>query len=135
LISEQLILDEAQKRGVTVSDEEIQAKFKEVEASLNGTMSLDESLKLQGVTRGEYEKSLSINLMVEKMFSDSSSVSAEEIDTFIEEQAGQMMATEPAQQRIEAEAQIKNNRLGEVFLDWFNTAKAEASVSKYLNPN
>lgn len=135
LISEQLIVDEAQKRGISVTPEEIQAKITEIEGTLQGSMSLDESLKVQGITRGEFEKQIQIQLMIDKMFSGSASVSAEQIDQFITDQGDSLVATEPAAQRIEAEEQLRNNQLSQVFIEWFNQAKAEASVSKYLNPN
>jgi hypothetical protein len=135
LISEQLIIDEAQKRGIVVSNDDIQNKIKEIEESLKGSMSLDESLKMQGISRGEFEKQIAIQLMIDKMFSGSASVSGEQVDQFIKDQKDSLTATTPAEQKIEAEAQIRNNQISDLFIEWFNKAKSEASVSKYLNPN
>ena len=135
LISEQLIINAAQKQGVVVTPEEVQAKISEIEASLKGSVSLAESLKIQGITRGEFEKQISIQLSIDKMFSNQASVSAEQIDEFIELQGAQLTATTPAEQKIEAGNQLRQNQISQLFIEWFNQVKSEASVSKYLNPN
>ncbi len=135
MISERLIENEAEKRGVTVTNEELQTKIKDIENKLQGSMSLDKSLQIQGITRGEFERQIRIQMMIDKMFAAAASVSAEQIDQYIKDQGATMIATEPAAQRVEAEQQLRNNQISQVFIDWFNTAKAEASISKYLNRN
>lgn len=131
LIGERLITDAATKQGVQVAAEEIKAKIDEVEKSFGGQMSIDDALKLQGMTREEFENQVRVQLLIDKMLSKEVSVSGEEIDTYLKDNAA-LVSSDPAKRREEAEKAVKTNKIAEKFQSWFTQLKESAKVSKYL---
>lgn len=132
MIGEKLISSEASKQGVAVSQAELAAKIAEVELSLKGQMKLDDALSLQGVSRQEFENQLRIQLMIDKMLGKEVSISAQEIDEFIGGNAAVFTASDPAGQRLEAEAQIKNNKIAEKFQEWFANLKEKSQINRFI---
>ena len=132
IIGEQLIFNEATKKNVTVSDDEVTAKMAEVEKSLGGQMTLDQSLELQGVTKDEFISRVKIQLMIEKLFASEASASAEEVATYLKDNAAMLTATVEAEKKIEAETAIKQNKINQKFFEWFNGVKETAKIERYL---
>lgn len=132
IIGETLILQEAQKQNVSVSPDEMSEKIGTIEQSLGGADSLEQSLKLQGITRGEFEKQIRIQLLIDKMLGDEVSVSAEEVDDFVKTNAALLTATTEAEQKTEAETQIRNNKVSQKFVEWFAQLKENAKIEKFL---
>lgn len=131
LIGEKLILENAQKQNINITQKEIDERIVEIEKSLNG-MKLDEALKLQGMNKADFISRQKIQLSIDKMFAKDVSVSAAEIDDFIKNNSMYLTATEAAQKLVEAEATIRNNKIEQKFTEWFNKIKEEAKVSRFL---
>lgn len=132
MIGETLIMEEARKQNVIATPQEVAAKVSDIEKSLKGSMTLNDSLKMQGITRPEFESQVRIQLMIDKMFTKDTTVSTAEVDDFIKKNAGQLTATTDAERKTEAERQIHNDKLGKVFTDWFTKLKDQAKVTRYL---
>lgn len=132
MVGEKLIMNEAAKQGSVANDDEVKQKIAEVEKSLSGTMSLDDSLKMQGITRDEFENQVRIQLVIEKMLSSEVSVSAEEVTDYLKNNANTMTATTDAERKTEAENQIKGNKMAQKFSEWFAKLKDSAKIEKYL---
>lgn len=132
MIGEKLIMNEAAKQGSVVSDDEVKQKITEVEKSLSGSMSLDDSLKMQGITLAEFENQVRIQLVIEKMLSREVSVSAEEVAEYVKNNAKTMTASTDAERKTEAENQIKGNKMAQKFSEWFAKLKDSAKIEKYL---
>jgi len=82
LIGERLITQEAAKQNIQISNEEVTAKIAEIEKSVSGSMSLDDSLKLQGITKDEFKNQVRIQLAIDKMFTQNATTSTAEVDDF-----------------------------------------------------
>ncbi len=132
IIGEKLISDAALKQGVSVGSDEIANRIKDVEKSLNGTMKLDDALKMQGVSKDEFENQVRIQLLIDKMLSKEVSVSATEVDDFLKNSGSLITASDPAQRRTEAEKEVRNNKITEKFQQWFADLKAKAKINRYL---
>lgn len=132
LIGEQLIVSEAKKQNVTVSEEEINAKIAEIEKNLGNSITLEQSLKVQGLTRDEFVNQIRLQLTVDKMLAKEVSVSAVEIDEYMKVNQVQIVATREAEQRAEAEKEIKDNKISEKFVEWFTKLKESAQINRYL---
>lgn len=132
MIGERLILEAAAKDGVTVTDQDVAAKVKEIEGTLTGAMNLDDTLKLQGITRSEFEKQVRVQLAIDKMFSDEVSVSAEEVAAYVETNKAMMSSSDPAQQTAQAQTELKSNKINEKFVEWFSKAKEAAQIQRFL---
>lgn len=84
LISRTLILQEAKRRNVTVSEKEIDDEMKKIEkaVSVQG-QSFDQALKAQNLTRGDLRERLRVELLVERLVKDKIKVTEAEIDNFL----------------------------------------------------
>lgn len=132
LIGERLIEEEAVKKNIIATSDEVNAKIKEIEASLMGSMSLDESLKLQGIARSEFESQIRMQLLVEKLLADQATVSASEVAEYVVQNKAILTATTPAEQTTEAEKELRNSKMSSLFADWFAALKEKAIIVRTL---
>lgn len=81
---EKLVFNEASKRNISISKEEIekQKKIIESELILNGS-DLASYLYSQGYTKDSFEKELKLQLMIKKMIPISKAVSEDEINNYM----------------------------------------------------
>ena len=132
LIGEKLITQAAQKQNIRVSDAEVNAKISEIEKTLGTGTSLDDSLKLRGISKAEFTNQVKIQLMIDKLFATQAAVTTAEVDEFIKKNGASLAATVEAEKRIEAEAELKNQKVSQAFVEWFNQIKESAKVQRYL---
>jgi len=128
LVEEKLILGEAKKKGVTVSEKDIDAKIADIEKQVGGASALDSLLTQQGQTRTGIRGQIKISLSLEKMYINEASVSAEEVTQFIEQNKEQMQSSEPAEMTKEATDYLKSQKLNQIFSTKFAEIKKAASI-------
>lgn len=134
LIGERLISQEAAKQNISATKEELTAKITEIEKTLAGSMSLDESLKMQGISRAEFETQMRMQLLIEKLLADQATSSASEVAEYITTNKASLMATTAAEQQLEAEREIRNNKMASAFSEWFTKLKEQAKIERFLQP-
>lgn len=130
LITETLIMNEAKKRNVSVSDEEINSEIKKFEDEQGSPEKLDEFLSFQGITRDELKKQIKYQTLIKKMFGENINVSDEEVNKYIEENEAQLGEIND-QTKNSVREQLKFDKTRQAFLDWFNTAKEDKSVVRF----
>ena len=87
IVSQTLIEQEAKKKGIRVTKEEIAAEVKKVEAQLKSQgQSLDQVLSAQGLTRKDVEDQTEIRIMLEKLLVNKVKVTEKEVDAAYEVQ-------------------------------------------------
>lgn len=88
LVSKKLIAMEADKKGISVDQKDIDARITAIEKDLKSSgQTLDEVLKLQGVTRKEVEEQTRLQLMLKKLLKDKIAVKDADVDAAVKEQA------------------------------------------------
>lgn len=132
MINEQLIADAAKKAGVTVTQAEIDAKEKELVASLGDNVKLDDLLKYQGMTKGDFDDQIRLQFTVQKVLGKDVTVTDAEITSFIATSGAQLRATDPAKLKDEARQAILDKKIGEKVQLWFTQLKQKAKVIKFL---
>jgi foldase protein PrsA len=81
-----LIEQEASKKNVTVSNEELDAEIRKIESQLTAQgQNLDQVLSFQGLTRDGLREQIEIQKTVEKLVGNNVQVTDQEIEAFIEE--------------------------------------------------
>ncbi|MBI4035603.1 SurA N-terminal domain-containing protein [Candidatus Daviesbacteria bacterium] len=128
LINEKIILGEAAKNNVVVSEADVNKKIAEVETSVGGAQSLDALLSQQGQTRQSIRQQLKLQLAIEKLYTNEATVSAEEVSQFIEQNKEQLRATDSAGQQKEAYDAIKSQKLSQLFSQKFQELKTKAKI-------
>lgn len=137
LINEKIILNEAVKNNVAVSDVEINKKIAEIETSVGGTQALDTLLSQQGQTRAAVRQQIKLQLTIEKLYAQEATVSAEEVTKFIAQNKqslpsgdgkDQLSASESAKLEKEAYDAIKNQKLTQIFSQKFQELRTKAKI-------
>lgn len=133
LINERLILGAARQAGVFITAQEIDIKIKEIEKSLEGKVSLNEALNMQGLNPNTFRRQLELQLSIEKMFQKDATISASEIDDLLKNNKDMFLdATDPAKLKTEAEGYLKQQKVSKLYEDWFNKVKKDAKISKNI---
>lgn len=134
-ITEALLLQEAKKRNIVVSEEEIGNEFKKIEKNFQKQgQKLDQALELQGMTRDQFREQIRVQIIIEKMVGPSIKVTDKEIDEFIatNREAFPQEST-PEEIRKNVENQLKQNKLGEKFQQLIEKLKKESKIENFLN--
>ncbi|MBI2019793.1 SurA N-terminal domain-containing protein [Candidatus Daviesbacteria bacterium] len=128
MINEKIILQEASKMGAIPTEAEISAKISELENQVGGKETLDQLLSQQGQTRETLMDQIKLQLAIAKLYENEATVSAEEIDQFIETNSALLTATDSAQQRKEAEDNLKQQKLSQIFNQKFQELRTNAKI-------
>ena len=132
MIGEQLIVDAATKQSLTVPPGEIDAKIAEIEKGLPKGATLNDSLQMQGITRPEFDRQVRLQLLIDKMLAKEVSVSAEEVDKYMVDNTTRLTASDPAERKVEAEKQVRSQKISERFVEWFTKLKEAAKIQRSL---
>ena len=135
LITKRLILQEAKKRNVAVSQSDIDAEIKKITANLQAQGStLDQALVSQGMTKADLNDEVEVQVAVEKMVGTDVTVTAKEIDDFVAANKSQMTeGTTDAQFQGEATAQLKQQKLQTKTQDFINSLQSKAKVLRFVS--
>lgn len=136
LIDKSLLLQEAQKRNVAATDEDIAAKRKEIVQQVSGgnEENFKQVLEAQGLTDEEFSKELRIQILAEKMLGDEVKVTEDEINNFIKSNPD---LAEGAQNQVEARKQIgeqlKQQKLQTQYASFIEKLRTEANIVRLVN--
>jgi len=134
LIIQKLIAVEAQKKGITVNDNDVNAEIKKIEEQLKEQgKTLAEALSAQGMTEEDLRVQLATQKKLEKLLADKIQVTDEEIAQFIKDSKIVIPAGQEDSYKNQARDQIQQNKLNDavgVFIDSLrSTAKIKYFVS------
>lgn len=129
MIAETLIADEARRRGVTISDEELNAEYQKFVDQFGGAENIDATLQAQGINKDEFKNQIKLQSLIKKMFAPEATVSAEEVDAYItENQAQYAEATDAAKVKEEVTTQLSQQKLSQSFRVWLEQAQSSNRV-------
>lgn len=124
MINEALLFQAAQEKGITASDEEIDARAAGIEEKLASEERFKAYLADQGVTHEGFRHKLRVKLLVEKLLSEKATVTDEEVKNAYDENKASFEAPETATLRMiltktkeQADEAMKRLDAGENFAD------------------
>lgn len=134
LITKDLILSEMKKKGITVSDGEVNAELKKIQTALSQQgRTLDAALAQQGLTKQDLIDQIRIQKMIEKLFAKDITVSSKEIDAYLAQNKNSIPQGQDAKTlRSSAETQIKQQKLTTKFQAWLATLQKNAKIQYYV---
>lgn len=133
LLTKQLINEEANKRKVSVSKEEIDVAIKSIEerATAQGT-SLDELLKAQNVSLDSVREEIRLQKLLEKMV-EKAEASEEEIKTYFDENKAVLFADKKFDEvKKDIAAQLQQQNLVNKMQELIAKLQSEAKVVQWL---
>ena len=129
LITKILILQEAKKQKITISNAEINQEIKEIEEKMTAQgQSLDQVLGLQGMTREALEEQIQISQIAEKVLGQDIEVTEEEVDNYFEENKDYLPENTS---REEVKEQLKQQKIGEKFQTWVQSLRDGAQITTF----
>jgi hypothetical protein len=129
IVNEKILLNEAEKNHVVVGKKELDDREKQMVDNVGGKQSFETLLAQQGQTETSFRNQLEVWMTIEKLYDKDASVSADEVNKYIEQNKDQMQSTDSAKQKTEATDAIKQQKLGQIFNDKFQGLKQAAKVT------
>lgn len=134
LITKTLILQEAKKQDITVSDDEVDEEIKRLEEVLaKQGQDLNQLLSLQGGTQGELREQIRIQKIVEKIVGKDIEVTDEEVDDYLTENKDSL-PEDMGMEEIKASVkqQLGQQKLTEKVQVWLKSLRDAAEVNYLL---
>ncbi len=135
IITETLIMQEAQKSNVVVATEEVDAEVKKVEDSVKAQgQDIDQLLSAQGMKREDLVKQIRIQKMVEKILADKINPSDDDVKKYVTDNASMFAKDLSADQKVtQAKDQLKQQKLSSEFQAWIAEVKASSKINYFVN--
>jgi len=135
LITKQLIKNEASKKNITVSDDEVNQEMKKLEDQISKQgLTLQAALSQQGMTEDRLREQIALQKKIEKILADKVAVSDAEIDTYIKDSKIVPEKDEkPEDMKSRVKEQIKQEKFGSEAEKWVSALKASAKIYQFVN--
>ncbi len=135
LITKALILQEAKKEKVTITDAEINAEIKKIETSVTSQgQNLDELLKSKNMTRDKLKEQIKMNVLIEKLLGKTIVISDAQVAEYFEANK----ASFPPDAKLEdlkpaIKEQLQQQALSAKFQTWLEALRQKAKINYLVN--
>lgn len=131
LIDEELIRQEAQKEGITVTSKDVDKRLNEITERIGGDEALEEALMANNITKDELRKQVKNDLLTEGILEPTIEYSEEEVKQFFE-QYKSIIYPEAEVSFEEKEEEVKDmflsQKVGEKKIEWLEELRMKATV-------
>ena len=134
MINQALVLQEARRLKVNVTQTEIEAKVAEVTSQIEAQGSnLESFLTTQGLSRKDFEKQVKIQLIIDEIIGKKIEISEEELSTYFEENKDYFEAgTKFEDVRAQIEEELKQQEVVTQFQKWIEEVKTKTTIYNFL---
>ncbi len=135
LITKAVVEQEAKKRNITISNEEIDSEIAEIENRFTEQQqNLDDVLASQGYTRAELRDQIQLQLLVERMVADKIAVTDEEVAKYIEHNKDFLPTGVPEEeQKTNAQEDLKQEKINQEAQTLLQELKSNADIKYFSN--
>lgn len=134
LITEKLIDNEARKKGIVVTNDEIDQEIKKIEESITQQGStLNDALLQQGMTLASLKKQLSVQKKIEKVLADKIQVTDDDVSKYISDNKIELESGKETETKNQIAQQLKVQKLNQEASSWITSLKADAKINYYVN--
>ena len=135
LVNQTLILQEAKKKNIQVSQAEIDASTKQIEDSLKSQgQSLDTALAVQGMTRQDLIAQLKLRNLVEKLLADKIKVTDKEIADYAEKNKDTLPANLTSDEiKKSVGEQLKQQKLAGASQAWLEELNKNSKINYFVS--
>ena len=118
LIVEKLLLSEGAKKGVAITSDEIGQEIKKIETEQGGSEQLAQIMEAQGISKGELNKLVKLQLLRQKLFGESINITDAEVKKYLDENKEQFPASASAEQITQIKESLKQQKMSTGFNNW-----------------
>lgn len=136
LITKNLILQEAKKQKVTVSDEEVNQEIKKIEESFSQKgQNLDQVLTSQGMTRHDFTEQIKFQKIIEKLVGKDVAVTDQEVNDYLEKNKDYIIAkdTDPEQVKAGIRKNLEQQKMNEKIQEWLKELRENSKINYFIN--
>lgn len=135
LVTQQLILQEAQKRHVSVSQSQLDADVKKIEDSLKGQgVTLDEALSARGLSRNDLMTQLKLQDLLNKMVGQTVNVTDQQVQDYISKNQDNLPKDlTPDQLNAQVKQQLEQQALSQKTQDFITNLQKQANITYFVN--
>jgi parvulin-like peptidyl-prolyl isomerase len=135
LVTRALILQEGKKKGIGVSQEELDSEIKRIEEAISAQgSSLDEALALQGQSRQDLVEQIRLQRTVEKILADKMVVTEDEVKKYYEDNKdfyGADSKYEDVSEQVKN--QLSQEKLSTAYQAWIAEVKQAANINYFVD--
>lgn len=137
MIDQLLIEQEGEKQGITVTDEEVQAKIASWEESYGGKEAFDAELEARKLTREGLAKDVRISLIEEKILGADITITEEEEQQLYEQYKDVIVPNNPEPTFEEAKTRIdealRQQKISALEQQWLEDLRAAANIKNNID--
>lgn len=135
IITKKLVLQEAVKKNVTVSQDDINKEYQRIEKQFKDQgQDLNQLLDAQGISKSQFEEEVKIQLLVEKLLGDQVKVTDEEFNQFLEQNKDLLENEENQEQaKLQYRQQLEQQKLAQKYQEWVASLKQNAKIQTLVN--
>jgi lambda repressor-like predicted transcriptional regulator len=135
IIDQKLIEAELNKKGISVSQEEVNGEIKSIEAQITSQGStLPQALAMQGLTEEKLREQITIQKKIEKLLADKIVVTDEEIEAYMKDSETPLPKDIKLEDfKKEVSVQIKQQKLQQEAKKWISDLTTNAKIRYYVN--
>ena len=135
IIEGKLIEQEAEKRGIKATEEEVSNQIKMIEDSMKSQgQDLQQALKESGMTEEDLRENYKMNILIEKLLADKITVTDEDIQKYIEENKDSFPeGTDMEQVKSLVEEGLKQEKMSTEYQSFINELREKADIKILLN--
>ena len=135
IIEVELIKQEAEKRGIKATEEEVSNQIKMIEDSMKSQgQDLQQALKESGMTIEDLRENYKMNILIEKLLADKITVTDEDIQKYIEENKDSFPeGTDMEQIKSLVEEGLKQEKMSTEYQSFINGLREKADIEILLN--
>lgn len=135
LITKELILQEASRQKVAVTDKELDEEVKKIEENVEKQgQKLDDLLKAQNLTRDSLKEQLKIEKTIQKLLGKDIVISDKEVEDYIAQNKASFPPTAQIEELKEpVKQQLQQQKMSEKFESWLADLQKKAKIHYFLN--
>jgi len=135
IISERLIMQEAAKKNIKVTQEDVNKELQIIENNLKSQgKDLETALSIQGQTKEDLNKAISLKLLIEKTLADRIGVTAADIKTYYDNNKATLYKNKLlADVEAEIKSLLEQQKLSTEYQKWITEIKEKAKIINFIN--
>lgn len=132
MITNKLIFQEAAKKGINISDKDIDAKLADIEKQVGGKKQLESALQARNISNADFRTQIKVQLIVEKILAKQIQVTDKEVDDFIAKNPTDPNVTASGgPNRAAIKAQLQSQKLNDQYQTWYSGLEKAANIARF----
>lgn len=134
IVTKELVLQEAKKQNVTISDEEINKEIDKLRENLKkNNQDLNQLLASEGISEPEFREQIMLQKIVEKIAGKDIEITDQGVSDYISENKDMFPKdSNPEDLKVQVKDQLTQQKLSEKIQEWITSLRNGAKINYYL---